>query len=520
MREIKNPQGAEAPRGPLTTPSRTRRRTSGKRIPKNGAGDNGVASGEDVDNLLGAHPPEKPEDDEDDDDEAYDRANPRDDDRNPCPIFIANEERYVVLGGGLAGRLLRSEIETRYSEKAAVRVYQDLMKRNLELKVEDDEAKRRIKRCLLAQRTGIHPQNARMVQIGRGFELNTNLYMLPFPEEGETDDFWELVKYQCGGDEAGMKWVRNWLGYICQDKYVKPGVALVMHGVPGTGKTQLGRMMGILRGAMTIIDQAALEGAFNSHWAQHGFVLANEVFLGEGKLVHQQRWKAWITDHSGQATKKYADSGERQNHITWALTSNSDLPVHIEKGDRRFTVFRATMPEKGLLARWKKGWAEYDRADECRLWEMPILKAVAWELEHMEVNVEAARKPFENDARLAIREASASSWELFSLDLVREGLKSLSEKSGLGLEVLPLADAQNVEPELVAKFRKRPEDWQWAEGDYMYREYDARCKNTGYPPVGIAKFRQVFDTEQFPSVRLKREGTYQSYRLVPLKGKE
>jgi hypothetical protein len=160
------------------------------------------------------------------------------------------------------------------------------------------------------------------------------------PKPGNCDLFlrhiWEVL---AGQNEDIYNYLLDWCAQLVQQPQVKPGVALVLRGLQGTGKGTFVDALGRLCAAhyLQITNSSHLLNKFNSHMKTALLVFADEAVwagdkAGEGVL------KAMITEKFSQVEHKGKDSVQLRNYIRLIMSSNADWVAPVEKDDRRYFV--------------------------------------------------------------------------------------------------------------------------------------------------------------------------------------
>jgi Family of unknown function (DUF5906) len=143
----------------------------------------------------------------------------------------------------------------------------------------------------------------------------------------------------CGGDEAKFRWVFGFFAQIMQRPRERLGVALVLRGKMGTGKTKVGEVFGSLfpRHYFPVDDPRYVTGNFNAHMAACLLLQADEAVWAGDKSA-EGRLKGLITSSIQQIEAKGIDPIRLKNHVRLVMTSNEDWVVPAGKDERRFTV--------------------------------------------------------------------------------------------------------------------------------------------------------------------------------------
>jgi hypothetical protein len=108
----------------------------------------------------------------------------------------------------------------------------------------------------------------------------------------------------CNGDEALYAYACGWLAHIVQHPADKPGVALVLRGLKGTGKDVVGRYLGRMIGGRhvaNIAQQDHILGKFNEH-------------LQSALLVHVEE-AIWAGSKAGESVLKNCQSASKRTPL-------------------------------------------------------------------------------------------------------------------------------------------------------------------------------------------------------------
>ena len=143
----------------------------------------------------------------------------------------------------------------------------------------------------------------------------------------------------CGGDVALFAWILDWIAHLFQHGTVKPGTALVIKGLKGTGKTKLAEWLAYLCGShgMLLDKPDQLTGRFNGHLADKIFVCADEATWG-GDRTTVGALNTLVTSKSLPIERKGVDITEIPSFHRIMIIGNSDWIVPATKDERRYVV--------------------------------------------------------------------------------------------------------------------------------------------------------------------------------------
>jgi putative DNA primase/helicase len=162
------------------------------------------------------------------------------------------------------------------------------------------------------------------------------------PQEGECSTIVRHIFNLCQENLALFEWVIRWLAYPLQNPGAKMRTALVLHGrTEGTGKTKLGQIMRRIYGRYaTSVGQPELQRDFNDWMSAKLLILAEEVVSRADRAHHQGMLQNLITNDRVQINTKNMPIREEANHANFIFFSNVQIPMLLNKKDRRYTVIR------------------------------------------------------------------------------------------------------------------------------------------------------------------------------------
>lgn len=148
-----------------------------------------------------------------------------------------------------------------------------------------------------------------------------------------------LLQNICCGNAEHFKWVFGFFAHIVQRPRERLGVALVMRGRMGTGKTKIGEVMGRLypRHYFLVDDPRYVTGQFNAHMATCLLLQADEA-VWAGDKAAEGRLKGLVTSPIQQIEAKGVDPIRLPNYVRLIMTSNEEWVVPAGKDERRFAV--------------------------------------------------------------------------------------------------------------------------------------------------------------------------------------
>ncbi|MFN3250078.1 primase-helicase family protein [Roseibium album] len=143
----------------------------------------------------------------------------------------------------------------------------------------------------------------------------------------------------CAGDADLFNWVFGWFAHMLQTPRSRPGTALVVRGLMGTGKSIMGEVMGSLIAPhfFQVDDPRYITGQFNAHMSACLLLQAEEA-VWAGDKVAEGRLKGLITSKTQMIESKGVDPYRLDNYVRIMMTSNEDWVVPAGKDERRYCV--------------------------------------------------------------------------------------------------------------------------------------------------------------------------------------
>lgn len=148
-----------------------------------------------------------------------------------------------------------------------------------------------------------------------------------------------LFNNVCRGDQNLFDFVFAFFANIMQAPREKSGVALVLRGAMGSGKTIVGEVIGSLISRHYVLadDPRYITGQFNVHQSSCLLLQADEA-VWAGDKAAEGRLKGLITGSHQQVEAKGVDPITLPNYVRVVMTSNEDWVVPAGKDERRFCV--------------------------------------------------------------------------------------------------------------------------------------------------------------------------------------
>jgi hypothetical protein len=193
-----------------------------------------------------------------------------------------------------------------------------------------------------------------------GFEIK------PWPEAVTPEEVKVFTDYVmevlADGQKQHYDWIMSWIADIFKYPHDKCGTALVLVGLPGSGKSFLGSR--VIRGiighthSMQVNHISQLTSQFNADSSGKLFVQCDEA-INSRRHEDANKLKSLITDPTKRVEPKGIDAYEVENHSRFQFTSNNladAVAITDGRADRRYSVFETNnkYAEDSLLPREEK----------------------------------------------------------------------------------------------------------------------------------------------------------------------
>jgi hypothetical protein len=183
--------------------------------------------------------------------------------------------------------------------------------------------------------------------LGPGF---LNLWRGFAVEPADNPQGWGLLKehlfeHVAAGDQSSYDYILNWLAFSVQKLNLPIGVALVLIGPKGAGKSIVTELFGHLFGPHTFVTSRMDDviGRFNDR-------LETTVLLGLEEAVAPQNraadgtLKDLVTRKTLRLEGKFFGTWTAPNHLRIIVTSNNEHVVRADGSERRYAVFDVASP--------------------------------------------------------------------------------------------------------------------------------------------------------------------------------
>jgi hypothetical protein len=158
-----------------------------------------------------------------------------------------------------------------------------------------------------------------------------------------------LANVICCGQQELYAYLLGWMAHLVQDTADKPGVAIVLRGLKGTGKDVVGRYLSKMIGSCHVANIAQpdhLLGKFNGH-LQSAVLAHVEEALWAGSKQGESSLKNLITAPTLAIERKGVDTYQASSCLRVLMSSNEDWTVPASADERRFAVFDVSAHRRG-----------------------------------------------------------------------------------------------------------------------------------------------------------------------------
>jgi hypothetical protein len=160
------------------------------------------------------------------------------------------------------------------------------------------------------------------------------------------------------GDKAKAEYILNWCAHMVQRPWEKPGVALVLRGRKGSGKTLLTEILAAAVGRQNTFitaDGRKLFARFNWHLADKILIGAEEAFFSADREI-SDKLKHLLTGTAIEVEQKFGDRMNIKSVHRMIMTTNHRDAIALTEDERRFAIFDVSDRRKGDDAYFAPLW--------------------------------------------------------------------------------------------------------------------------------------------------------------------
>lgn len=171
-------------------------------------------------------------------------------------------------------------------------------------------------------------------------------------EPADDPNGWALLKAHlrdnvCQGNDQAYAYLLNWLAACVQWLDTRLGVALVLTGHKGAGKSIIIQFLGHLFGEAAFVTSLADDvlGKFNAR-LEHTLLLGLEEAVAASSRARDGVLKDIITGNTLRLEDKFFSNWTAPNHLRLIMTSNNDFVVRADARERRYFVLEVANPHQ------------------------------------------------------------------------------------------------------------------------------------------------------------------------------
>jgi hypothetical protein len=148
-----------------------------------------------------------------------------------------------------------------------------------------------------------------------------------------------LLTNVCEGNERLFQYLFAWFAQMFQRPRERPGVAIVLRGKRGTGKSTVGETFGrlVFQHYYQVDSPTYITGRFNFHLGRCLLLEADEATWAGDKAA-EGRLKGLITAPFQMIEPKHIDAARLTNHDRLVMTTNENWAIPAGPDERRFFV--------------------------------------------------------------------------------------------------------------------------------------------------------------------------------------
>ena len=229
-------------------------------------------------------------------------------------------------------------------------------------------------------------------------------------EVGEFKYIKQLIMNLVGDNEIEYDYFLKWLAWQIQNPLVRLPTSIIFQGEQGTGKSQFCNkvLKNIFGNNFTEIGQTDINSDWNDYIMGKQLIVANEVIHNDNKFLVPDKLKNYVTDEYIRILRRFRDGIITRNYAQWIFVTNNDIPLKIDKDDRRYSVFKS----KKLV----NGYELIKNLDENLVEEIKYFMNY---LLSLELNFDEVSQPLHNSAKDDLIKANYNSVEEF-IELANE----------------------------------------------------------------------------------------------------
>src|SRR6056297_1253006 len=160
-----------------------------------------------------------------------------------------------------------------------------------------------------------------------------------------------LIFNLVGNIEGHYNYFNKWLAWQLQNPLNRLPTSIILQGEHGTGKTKFCELVlkNIFENNFTEIGQTEINADYNDFIVGKQLIVANEVIHNDNKFLVPDKLKNFVTDEFLTINQKFKDLKYMRNYAQFIFVSNNSVPIKVESGDRRYSIFKSLK----LVDGWK-----------------------------------------------------------------------------------------------------------------------------------------------------------------------
>jgi Family of unknown function (DUF5906) len=174
-----------------------------------------------------------------------------------------------------------------------------------------------------------------------------------------------ILNIVADGDQAKWDFFLDWVADILQNPTRKPGVAPVLRGGQGSGKSVVPAIVRTVIGpknVLTVNDKERMLSRFNSA-VMNKILLVGEEMLFAGDRATTDKLKHLVTGQTLPVEFKFGDALEIESYHRLLLTSNHEQVIQAAGEERRFVIYDVSDAQRGDVDYFDKLYAVADGRD-------------------------------------------------------------------------------------------------------------------------------------------------------------
>jgi hypothetical protein len=174
-----------------------------------------------------------------------------------------------------------------------------------------------------------------------------------------------ILNIVADGDQAKCDFFLDWIADILQNPTRKPGVAPVLRGGQGSGKSVVPAIVRTVIGpknVLTVNDKERMLSRFNSAVMNKILVVGEEMLFARDHAT-TDKLKHFVTGQTLPVEFKFGDALEIESYHRLLLTSNHEQVIQAAGEERRFVIYDVSDAQRGDADYFDRLYAVADGRD-------------------------------------------------------------------------------------------------------------------------------------------------------------